>query len=143
MTTLQLDNKLFRAYPLSASRCLFVSNQDPFDVLFFLHDKRDEEGHNGRIFEFETVDGVHMTIKGPWASNPDYVKDTTGLKLEEYLDDDGVCKFRLAGLVLCEDHTPKNANYWPFKEYRSTVGFCTKCGRAVHGLYNTNGDLVG
>lgn len=141
MNSLVIDKK-FKAYPIDDCRCLFVSTEDPFNVIFFLHDKKDEEGFGSKVFEFELDDGQAMQVKGPWSSNPSYVKEVTGLELEEYLDDDNLHKFRLVGLVPCERHVPVCNTYWSFSEYRHATGYCTRCGKAIYGLYNKENQLV-
>lgn len=134
----------FRPYPIDTNKCLFVSDEDPFNIIFFLHDKKDEDGYGGRVFEFETVDGVRMEVKGPWSSRPSIIRDVAGIDLEEYLDDeDDIRKFRWVGLVPCDGHTPVcNIQRVPFGDFTGT-GFCIKCGVSIRAVYDNQGQYVG
>lgn len=131
------------AYPLDDHRCLYISPDDPMDVLFFLHDSKDEEGYGGAVFELTRRSGRKIRIRGPWSSNSKSVFEITGIAVEPYTLDGEHTFHRLVGAVECDSHSPYCLNNHPEREGDFyAMGFCRKCGKGIFGLYTKEGWYV-
>lgn len=48
-------------------------------VSYFWHNPKNETGYGGSVFELNMIDGSTRSIRGPWSSNNDWIRQVFGL----------------------------------------------------------------
>ncbi|KKN12038.1 hypothetical protein LCGC14_1020380, partial [marine sediment metagenome] len=77
-----------------SGRYLLMSLDNVEDVIFFYWDLFYITNLKFP-FSYQSIEGDVFVIPGPWPANLDYVERTTGRRLEEYSDSEGIRRHRL------------------------------------------------
>lgn len=107
-----LTQQVFRVFEQRGdSTTLYISDNTPL-ITFFAHNKKDENGYGGRVFDITMEDGETRKIKGPWSSRPGVFNDGTinlGDLIVEVVINDVVRHMRVKDI---EPYLPHNIDLW-------------------------------
>lgn len=112
----ELDNihnqqvfRVFKEYGLYST--LYISDNTPL-ITFFAHNKKDENGYCGRVFNITMEDGEARKIRGPWSSRPGVFNDGTtnlGDLIVEVVINNVVRHMRVKNIA---PYLPHNIDLW-------------------------------